>query len=186
MFHGFRSWQRDSWEEQKSWLWVVMVWRWWWDLRMRFWHYWWRKKCGRKFQKHIGWSWGIRILAIFIVRHHKDTEEIRFSVFFWDARESMCHNCWKINTRPYSLHQTQMRLMRQFDIHLRWYQMTWIICLWRIEIEAALTRIEVKAALKQMAPLKAPRPDGMPLVFYQHCWPSIGGDIIDSVLSCLN
>ena len=41
-------------------------------------------------------------------------------------------------------------------------------------------------ALKQMAPLKAPGPDGMPPIFYQHYWDSIGDDVSCAVLSCLN
>ena len=45
---------------------------------------------------------------------------------------------------------------------------------------------EVVQALKQMAPMKAPGPDGMPLLFFQHFWPLIEGDVIHSVLSWLN
>ena len=37
-----------------------------------------------------------------------------------------------------------------------------------------------------MAPLKVPGPDGMPPIFYQHYWDSIGDDISCVVLSCLN
>ena len=32
------------------------------------------------------------------------------------------------------------------------------------------TKADVELALKQMAPLKAPGPDGMPLIFFQHYW----------------
>ncbi|XP_030939909.1 uncharacterized protein LOC115964800 [Quercus lobata] len=45
---------------------------------------------------------------------------------------------------------------------------------------------EVEKALKQMAPLKAPRPDGMPPIFFQHYWESIGDDVVKAVISCLN
>lgn len=41
---------------------------------------------------------------------------------------------------------------------------------------------EVMIALKQMAPLKAPRPDSMPPIFFQHHWESIGDDVAIAVL----
>ena len=47
-------------------------------------------------------------------------------------------------------------------------------------------REEVEVAIKQMAPLKASGPDGMPHIFYKHFWPDIGMEISDVVLSCLN
>ena len=37
-----------------------------------------------------------------------------------------------------------------------------------------------------MAPLKAPGPNGMPPIFFQHCWSNIGDDVVKAVLSCLN
>ena len=37
-----------------------------------------------------------------------------------------------------------------------------------------------------MAPLKAPSPDGMPPIFYQNFWESIGDDVAKAVISCLN
>ena len=48
------------------------------------------------------------------------------------------------------------------------------------------TAAEVTQALKQMAPLKAPGPDGLPPVFYQRYWHLIGEDITAAVLSSLN
>ena len=45
---------------------------------------------------------------------------------------------------------------------------------------------EVVQALKQMAPLKAPGPDGMPPLFYQHFWSTVDSDVTDSILSWLN
>uniref|UniRef100_A0A2N9G7B6 Reverse transcriptase domain-containing protein n=1 Tax=Fagus sylvatica TaxID=28930 RepID=A0A2N9G7B6_FAGSY len=48
------------------------------------------------------------------------------------------------------------------------------------------TAEEVDVALKQMAPLKAPGPDGLPPIFYQHYWHLIGKDVTTAVLTCLN
>ena len=45
---------------------------------------------------------------------------------------------------------------------------------------------EVLKALKQMAPMKAPGPYGMPPLFFQHFWPMIEGDVTLLVLSWLN
>ena len=45
---------------------------------------------------------------------------------------------------------------------------------------------EVLSAMKQMAPLKAPGPDGMPSLFYQHFWSTVDKDVITLVLSRLN
>ena len=48
------------------------------------------------------------------------------------------------------------------------------------------TENEVITAMKQMAPLKAPGPNGMPLVFYQSYWHVVGKDISTAVLYCLH
>ena len=48
------------------------------------------------------------------------------------------------------------------------------------------TKVEVEIALTQMAPLKAPDPNGMPPIFFQHYWDSIGDDIVKAVLFYLN
>ena len=45
---------------------------------------------------------------------------------------------------------------------------------------------EVEVALKQMAPLKAPGPDGMPPLFYQNYWGLVGDDVTKTILSYLN
>ena len=45
---------------------------------------------------------------------------------------------------------------------------------------------EVVAAIKEMAPLKASGPDGMPPLFYQSYWPDVGKEVTQAVLSCLN
>ena len=45
---------------------------------------------------------------------------------------------------------------------------------------------EVHLVVKQMAPLKAPGPDKMPLVFFQNFWPLIGDEVTTSVLHLLN
>ena len=45
---------------------------------------------------------------------------------------------------------------------------------------------EVQASLKQMAPLKAPCPDGRPPFFYLNYWNLIGYDITKTILSYLN
>ena len=37
-----------------------------------------------------------------------------------------------------------------------------------------------------MAPLKAPGSNGMPPIFFQHYWSSIGDDVVKAVISCLN
>ena len=45
---------------------------------------------------------------------------------------------------------------------------------------------EVHLAVKQMAPLKAPEPDGMPSVFFQNFWPLIDDEVTASILHFLN
>lgn len=48
------------------------------------------------------------------------------------------------------------------------------------------TKGEVDLAFKQMSPLKAPGPDGMPPLFNQHYWNNISMDLSEAVLSFLN
>ena len=46
--------------------------------------------------------------------------------------------------------------------------------------------IEIEKALKQMHPLKAPNPDDMPPLFYQHFWPTVNFVVIQTVLDFRN
>ena len=45
---------------------------------------------------------------------------------------------------------------------------------------------EVEKALKQMHPKKAPGPNGMPPLFYQHYWPTVNSIVIQTLLDFLN
>lgn len=49
-----------------------------------------------------------------------------------------------------------------------------------------MTSHEVERALKQMHPTKALGLDGMPLLFYQHFWPTIGNVVTKTVINFLN
>ena len=44
---------------------------------------------------------------------------------------------------------------------------------------------EILDVIKQMAPLKAPGQDRMPLLFYQHLWPLVDKNVTSSVLMWL-
>ena len=55
-----------------------------------------------------------------------------------------------------------------------------------ISLTREFTRQEVDLALKDMALLKAPGPDGMPPLFFQSFWHLIGDDVSKAVLDCLN
>ncbi|XP_050260094.1 uncharacterized protein LOC126705233 [Quercus robur] len=45
------------------------------------------------------------------------------------------------------------------------------------------TKEEVVTALNQMEPLKSPGPDGLPPLFFQHYWPSMGADVTEAVIA---
>ncbi|XP_062014504.1 uncharacterized protein LOC133731044 [Rosa rugosa] len=45
---------------------------------------------------------------------------------------------------------------------------------------------EIKCALFQMYPTKSPGPDGMPPIFFQHYWETIGEDVVEAVQSFLH
>ena len=46
--------------------------------------------------------------------------------------------------------------------------------------------LEVKQSLKQMKPLTAPGPDGMPPLFFECYWSIVGNDVIEAALFVLN
>ena len=54
------------------------------------------------------------------------------------------------------------------------------------QLEQEFTAWEVQKARKEMAPLKALSPDGMPPLFYHHYWNTIGNDVTQFVLHFLN
>ena len=54
------------------------------------------------------------------------------------------------------------------------------------QLSSDFTAWEVQKAINEMAPLKAPRLDGMPPLFYQHFWSTLGNDVSQYVLHFLN
>ena len=54
------------------------------------------------------------------------------------------------------------------------------------QLSSDFTVWEVQKAINEMAPLKAPGPDGMPPLFYQHFWSTLGNDVSQSILHFLN
>ena len=53
-------------------------------------------------------------------------------------------------------------------------------------LSAEFVKEEVDEALKQMDPLKALGPDGLPPLFFQKFWPTIREEVSHAVLTCLN
>ena len=56
----------------------------------------------------------------------------------------------------------------------------------KVDLAKPYTVEEVDYAIKEMTPLKAPEPDGMPPLFYQTYWIDVGMDVSQVVLSSLN
>lgn len=56
----------------------------------------------------------------------------------------------------------------------------------KIILEEDFTREEVWMALKQMKPLAAPGPDGLPSLLYQRYWLVVGLEVADVYLGVLN
>ena len=54
------------------------------------------------------------------------------------------------------------------------------------DLTGDFTAMEVEVALKQIAPLKALGPNGMPPLFYQNYWTLLGNDVTQSILHYLN
>ena len=54
------------------------------------------------------------------------------------------------------------------------------------ELMGEFTAQKVEVALKQMAPLKSPGPNNMPLIFYQSYWSLVGSDVTNAILMYLN
>ena len=53
-------------------------------------------------------------------------------------------------------------------------------------LSGEFTAEEVKVALFQMGPTKAPRPDGMNALFFQKFWHIVGDDVVMAILDFLN
>ncbi|XP_061993305.1 uncharacterized protein LOC133711157 [Rosa rugosa] len=51
---------------------------------------------------------------------------------------------------------------------------------------APYSTLEIRAALFQMYPTKAPGPDGMPPMFFQKYWEVVGGDVVSAVQNFLH
>jgi hypothetical protein len=51
-----------------------------------------------------------------------------------------------------------------------------------LSLERAITVEEIEVALFQMAPLKAPGPDGLNACFFQHNWPTIRNEVCNVIL----
>ena len=54
------------------------------------------------------------------------------------------------------------------------------------DLTGDFTAMEVEVAVKQIAPLKALGPNGMPPLFYQNYWTLLGNDVTQSILHYLN
>ncbi|KAA3478659.1 reverse transcriptase [Gossypium australe] len=54
------------------------------------------------------------------------------------------------------------------------------------KLKARYTKQEIREALSELGPTKAPGEDGFPALFYQKCWPIIGEDVSNFCLQRLN
>ena len=55
-----------------------------------------------------------------------------------------------------------------------------------LELVAPFEKAKVDMALKQTDPLKAPGSDRMPPLFFQQFWSTIGDEVAEAILTCLN
>ena len=62
----------------------------------------------------------------------------------------------------------------------------WVSAQMNNRLSADFKAWEIHEVVKQMAPLKAPGPDGMPPIFFQNFWPLVGDEVTASVLIFLN
>ena len=53
-------------------------------------------------------------------------------------------------------------------------------------LDQSFSEEEIRTALSQMSPLKAPGPDGLPPVFFQKMWSIVGSEVTEAALDCLN
>nr|XP_023919081.1 uncharacterized protein LOC112030645 [Quercus suber] len=102
------------------------------------------------------------------------------------------NNTWRVESEEINLVLVNYyrELFSSSRPNPQWPQLEHIPLMITEEMNSALTgtftALEVKEALKQMAPLKAPGPDGMPPLFFQHFWGVVEDDVTNSVLSWLN
>ena len=54
------------------------------------------------------------------------------------------------------------------------------------ELLRAFREEEIRVALNQMHPTKAPGPNGIPLIFFQKYWDVVGQSVVNCVLKILN
>ena len=56
----------------------------------------------------------------------------------------------------------------------------------RADLDRTFSSKEVGEAIREMASLKAPDPDGMPTLFCQTYWTDVGMNVTQAILSSLN
>ena len=145
-----------------------------------------RLQYGHRGQDFYGQGKGIKIRSTFIVMLRKR---------YWknlikgmrDEEGSWKTNLEDITKILVSYYQSLFNSVGQMDSSRVWE------CVPRViidEMNALLSRKfevhEVELALQQMAPFKAPGPNGMPSLFYQHFWETVSHDVTFSILMWLN